>query len=122
MGLDAYQMRKEPIVNRVLKTIDESFNGNDIEFLNTFMDERYRDQIKIEIAKLQRQGKEVNLQELILDYELYFTKLDSWKEILNTYYGVGAVHRTWEKKGRRIKRYLRTYIGKLKTTNGIIDC
>lgn len=123
MGLDAYQMRKEPIVNRVLKTIDESFNGNDIEFLNTFMDERYRDQIKIEIAKLQRQGKEVNLQELILDYELYFTKLDSWKEILNTYYGVGAVHRTWEKKGGGLRGILEPTLGSSKrpTESLIVD-
>jgi DNA-directed RNA polymerase subunit N (RpoN/RPB10) len=123
LGLDAYQIRREPIVNRVLKTIDRSFDGNDVEYLNTFMDERYRNQIKNEIERLQRQGKEINLQQLILDYELYFTKLDSWKEILNTYYNPNVINRIFTKKGKGLRGILEPTFGSSKrpTESLILD-
>ena len=102
LGLDAYNIKRTPVVDRVKRTVKQSFDGNDLEYLDTFIDPRYREQIKRIVNQLEQQGKEVNLQQIILDYELYFTKLDTWQEMLKSYFGVSAMDKRFpDSKGLR---------------------
>lgn len=87
MGLDAYQMRREPFVQAITTAIDRGFDGSSVEYLNTFVKPRYRQQILDEVARLERAGKTADIEQLVYDYGLYFIKLDSWQEMLNTYFG-----------------------------------
>ena len=90
MTFRAWKVTEEEIIRTTDELVERGFQGDWKKYLNTFVEERYRKQIKAYIDREydgMKNISDIELRELILDYNTYLHKSDQWKALLSTYYG-----------------------------------
>tara|TARA_R100001591_G_scaffold45155_1_gene56223 strand:- start:5553 stop:11159 length:5607 start_codon:yes stop_codon:yes gene_type:complete len=86
----AWKVTEAETIRITDELVERGFQGDWEAYLNTFVEKRYRDQIKSLIDREYGGMKNVTddeLKDLIYEYRLYFNKSDQWKALLSTYYG-----------------------------------
>lgn len=102
-GLAVQKVLLEDATAAVDKTVQRAFGGDYIKFIDAFMKDRFKEQIrslmnrtdankvlklnKEELRKVVASGNQELAKELALEYQTFFTKTDKWKEMLQSYYG-----------------------------------
>ena len=116
------EMLAQAAVN-IDRTVAKAFGGSYTEYLEQFMQPRFREQIKVKMAqadikKVQavlKIGDEALARNLVLDYQLFFNKTDRWKDMLISYYGTSFVDTI------NIFDYIKNYPTAMTTVSNVRD-
>jgi hypothetical protein len=118
LGSESYNMAVKSVDDYTDKTAQNAFNGSYIDYIETFVEERFKndllrrirykirqqenllrpvvdfvgeDELLKQYSRLQKYANQVS-REVLLDHQRYFTKLDAWKSMITRYYGATKVN------------------------------
>tara|TARA_Y100001938_G_scaffold126986_1_gene179432 strand:+ start:653 stop:6133 length:5481 start_codon:yes stop_codon:yes gene_type:complete len=82
LGLEAYTIHKNKVQSRLTELIDRSFNGSIRDYVEQVVKPQYRNRLLKEMDK-----PNANEFDILMEHELFFTKIDSLESILRSLMG-----------------------------------